>query len=43
MEEEKNEGKERSHGRKKNCFRGSSFECDIFWFVNLQFRVSQYW
>jgi hypothetical protein len=30
MEEEKKEGKERRKGRKKNCFTGSSFECDFF-------------
>ncbi len=40
MEEENKEGKERSHGRKKNCLGGSKFECDIFLFINLQFGVT---
>ena len=40
MEEEKEEGKERRHGRKQNCFGGSNCECDIFLFINFQFRVT---
>jgi hypothetical protein len=40
MEEEKKEGKEGRNVRKKNCFGGSRFECDIFLSINLQFRVT---
>ena len=35
MEEEKKEGRQRRKDRKKNCFTGSSFECDIFFYSNL--------
>ena len=41
MEAEKKEVKERRKDRKKNCFTGSSFECDFFF--SLTHTESENW